>query len=171
MKKNRLTVLLLCLLVIAAGVFTACGSKQEEPAEQPETEATETKVLGDTELQDVALADAGYDITAASNIVMGPEVTSGTRSIRFNIGDAEYSYDIDVNTGEIVNSTKPDTAPDVPVDPVELAMNEAEKLPEFSGASNINAKAEGDSVTVTFDSGGESYTYIYDVQSGTLEKQ
>ena len=50
-------------------------------------------------------------------------------------------------------------------------MNEAEKLPEFSGASNINAKAEGDSVTVTFDSGGESYTYIYDVQSGTLEKQ
>ena len=75
MKKNRLTVLLLCLLVIAAGVFTACGSKQEEPAEQPETEATETKVLGDTELQDIALADAGYDITAASNIVMGPEVT------------------------------------------------------------------------------------------------
>ena len=70
-----------------------------------------------------------------------------------------------------MNSVKPETAPAGVTDPVELAMNECEKLEEFRNASNINVVPQDNLITITFDSGSESYEYVYDVEAGTLTKQ
>ena len=165
MKRTRLLILLLCMALTTMFAFTACGGGGEETAEP------ETKILSEEELLDIAFNDAGFDITAGTDISISVAVETGTRNVSFKIGDAEYSYDIDVNTGEIVNSVKPETAPAGVTDPVELAMNECEKLEEFRNASNINVVPQDNLITITFDSGSESYEYVYDVEAGTLTKQ
>ena len=165
MKRTRLLVLLLCMALTAMFAFSACGGGGEEAAEP------ETKILSEEELLNIAFNDAGFDITAGSDIKISVAVETGTRNVSFKIGDAEYSYDIDVNTGEIVNSVKPDVAPEVVANPVEMAMNECEKLPEFKNATNISVVPSDDKITITFDSGTESYEYVYDVETGTLEQQ
>ena len=166
MKRIRMLVLLLCMVLTAMFAFSACGGGGEEETAEPET-----KILSEEELLNIAFNDAGFDITAGTDIKVSVAVETGTRNVSFKIGDAEYSYDIDVNTGEIVNSVKPDVAPDAVSNPVEMAMNECEKLPEFKNATNIKAVPADDKVTITFDSGSESYEYVYDVATGTLEKQ
>ena len=170
MKKTRLLVFLLCMALTAMFALAACGGGSgggEEEAAEPE----ETRVLSEAELMDIAFKDAGFEITAGTDIKLSVEVQTGTRNVSFKIGDAEYSYDIDVNTGEIVNSVKPEVAPEGVSDPVEMAMNECEKLPEFPGATNISVVPGDGIVTITFDSGSESYEYVYDVESGTLTQQ
>ena len=166
MKRTRLLVLLLCMALVTMFAFASCGGGGEEEAAEPET-----KILSEEELLDIAFNDAGFDITAGTDIQMSVAVETGTRNVSFKIGDAEYSYDIDVNTGEIVNSVKPEVAPDVVADPVEMAMNECEKLDEFRNATNIQVVPKDNMVTITFDSGSESYEYVYDVEAGTLTKQ
>lgn len=164
MKRQKLTVLLLCLTLMAMAAFSACGGSSEEDAAE-----TKTKVLSDEEIVQIAFDDAGIDYLAAQDISIAPYDGSGIKRVSFIIGDAEYSYSIDVGTGEILDSSKPDTVPDV--DPTESAMRMVEQLPEFKDASNINAVQNGDKVTVTFESGGTSYKWVYDPADHTLTRE
>ena len=100
---------------------------------------------------------------------MSPDDGSGIKKVSFIIEDAEYSYSIDTSTGEILDSAKPDEKPDV--DPTKAAMRMVEQLPEFKDASNVNAVQNGDKVTVTFESEGISYKWIYDPADQTLTRQ
>ena len=164
MKRLKLTVLLLCLVLTAMFAFSACGGSGEEEAAEPQT-----KVMSDEDIVGIAFDDAGIEPVAAQDITISADDGSGIKRVSFIIEDAEYSYSIDVSTGKILDSAKPDTVPDV--DPTEAAMRMVEQLPEFKDASNINAVQNGDKVTVTFESGGKSYKWIYDPAYHSLTRQ
>lgn len=164
MKRLKLTVLFLCLVLMAMFAFSACGGSGEEEAAEPQT-----KVLSDEDIVNIAFDDAGIDPVAAQDITISTGNGSGVKRVSFIFGDAEYSYSIDAGTGEILDSEKPDTVPDV--DPTEAAMRMVEQLPEFKDASNINAVQKGDKVTVTFESGGKRYKWIYDPADHSLTRK
>ena len=164
MKRLKLTVLFLCLVLMAMFAFSACGKSVEEEAAEPHT-----KVLSDEDIVNIAFDDAGIDPVAAQDLTISTGNGSGIKRVSFIIGDAEYSYSIDASTGEILDSAKPDEKPDV--DPTKAAMRMVEQLPEFKDASNVNAVQNGDKVTVTFESEGISYKWIYDPADQTLTRQ
>ena len=163
MKRLKLTVLFLCLVLMAMFAFSACGTSGEEATE------TQTKALSDEEIVQIASDDAGIDLAAAQDITILDGDEPGTKRVTFIYGDADYSYIIDANTGEILDSVKPDEVPDV--DPTEVAMRMVEMLPEYKDPSNINAVQDGDKVVVTFESGGKSYKWVYDPADHSLTRK
>ena len=164
MKRLRLPLLLLCLALMAMFAFSACSGSSEEEATE-----SQTKVLSNEEIVDIALKDTGIDPLMAEDIGILPDDGSGGRKVTFIIKDVEYSYVIDARTGEILDSVKPDTAPDI--DPTEPALRMVEDLPEYEDASNIKAVQDGDKVIVTFDSGGASYKWVYDPADRSLTRK
>ena len=163
MKKKLLSALLSVAMVATLLVGCGGGSSEEEATE------SQTKVLSNEEIVDIALKDAGIDPLMAEDIGIFPGDGSGGRKVTFIIKDVEYSYVIDASTGEILDSVKPDTAPDI--DPTEPALRMVEDLPEYEDASNIKAVQDGDKVIVTFDSGGASYKWVYNPADHSLTRK
>ena len=157
------------MVLTAMFAFSACsrsgGGEGEESAEPA------AKVLSDQELVEIAFKDAGFEPIAGEDITIFPDNGTGKRNVSFKIGNAEYSYDIDVNTGEIVNCVKPDIAPDVEIDYAEIAMDMVEQLPEFKDATNVNIVQNGDKYIITFDSDTGSYKYEFDPDELSLERK
>ena len=90
MKKLIATVLaaILCLSMLAA-----CGEEE--------------KTLTQQEAMQIAVADAGYEVTQVSGIHahVGEENGTTVYQIHFNAGGTEYTYLIDGSTGDILSKS------------------------------------------------------------------
>ena len=127
MKKKALLAWIM-IMIMAIGALAACGPKQEaapaaeEPAvtEEAAPAAEETAPVEETapsadqaagteiteeQAKEIALADAGADAASAVFKKSGLEMDDGVQQYEFEFfaNDMEYSYDIDVATGNILS--------------------------------------------------------------------
>ena len=111
----------LMIMIMAMGALAACGPKQEaapatkEPAATeeaapaaetaPPAEQAADSAITEDQAKEIALADAGADAASAVFKKSGLEMDDGVQQYEFEFfaNDMEYSYDIDVATGNILS--------------------------------------------------------------------
>ena len=111
----------LMIMIMAMGALAACGPKQEaapaaeEPAgteeaapaaeTAPPAEQAADSAITEDQAKEIALADAGADAASAVFKKSGLEMDDGVQQYEFEFfaNDMEYSYDIDVATGNILS--------------------------------------------------------------------
>ena len=108
--KKLIALILTALLLV--GVLAACGSTADKGAEETTaapTEDTRPK-LSATQLQEIALAEAGADAEMLNSIDIHQGDYDGKEcvSVQLIIRDRDYEFIIDVHTGEVLLSVFPE---------------------------------------------------------------
>ena len=183
--RKQLAVLLvipaLCLGIVACGAAEpaeepAAPAEQEQAAEpeQAEEQAEEAvQELDSDAILNIVEEACPIELSRATDIHVGA-VQDGTREVTFGSEYGDFSYTVDVYTGEVLSSTEPEmTEEQIADDPVDRAFSACFGAIEGydGGATNITVKVNGSQIKMTFDYDGQSYDMIYDDSTGEVTQR
>lgn len=180
MSKRPLALLaatMLCLGLVACGgepaEEPAAPAEQAEAAAEPEQAEEAAQELDSDAILNIVEEACPIELSRATDIHVGA-VADGAREVTFGSEYGDFSYTVDVLTGEILARTEPEmTEEQISDDPVERAFDACfGSIDGYNGgAQNIKVKVSGDQIEVTFDYEGQSYDMIYDDSTGEVTQR
>ena len=169
--------LALCLGIVACG-GGAPAEEQVAPEQAPEEQAASEQAEVVQELDSDAILGiveeaCPIELSRATDIHVGAN-TNGTREVTFGSEYGDFSYTVDVQTGEILARTEPEmTEEQIADDPVDRAFSACfSSLENYDGgASDIKVKVNGTQIEVSFTWNGQSYDMVYDDTTGEVTQK
>jgi hypothetical protein len=167
--------------VLSFGLL-ACGgaaSAPEPEASEPEApvEASEQTELDSDAILDIVAEACPISLAEATDIKVSA-VSDDARTVTFGSAYGDFSYTVDVFTGEIIDKVEPEmTEEQKSEDPIENAINACfnylNDLEGYSGgAENIKVSMSVEDgtqiVNVTFDWDGQHWDLSYNTASGEV---
>lgn len=164
--------------VLSFGLL-ACGgaaSAPEPEASEPEApvEASELTELDSDAILDIVAEACPISLAEATDIKVSA-VSDDARTVTFGSAYGDFSYTVDVFTGEIIDKVEPEmTEEQKSEDPIENAINACfDSLDGFSGgAENIKVKVSVEDgvqiVNVNFDWDGQHWDMSYNTATGEV---
>ncbi len=164
--------------VLSLGLL-ACGgavstSEPEAPEPEEAVEAAEPAELDADAILDIVAEVCPVSLGVATDIKVSAE-HDGLRTVTFGSEYGDFSYTVDIHTGEIVDKTEPEmTEGQKSEDPIENAINACfNSIEGYSGgAENIKVSMSVSDgvqiVNVTFDWDGQHWDMSYNTATGEV---